>query len=85
MRLRVLGLSLCALGLMGLTAAPAGAAGSGSAADPAVTSFDSQVRVERDGLLRVSETWKLSNVSGTFTRFIVTRDHLPDDPEEAIG
>ena len=64
---------------MGLTAAPAGAAGSGSAADPAVTSFDSQVRVERDGLLRVSETWKLSNVSGTFTRFIVTRDHLPDD------
>ncbi|WP_405071073.1 DUF2207 domain-containing protein [Kribbella sp. NBC_01510] len=79
MRLRVLGLSLCALGLMGLTAAPAGAAGSGSAADPAVTSFDSQVRVERDGLLRVSETWKLSNVSGTFTRFIVTRDHLPDD------
>lgn len=79
MRLRALGLSLCALGLMGLTAAPAGAAGSGSAADPAVTSFDSQVRVERDGLLRVSETWKLSNVSGTFTRFIVTRDHLPDD------
>ncbi|MGY4773097.1 DUF2207 domain-containing protein [Kribbella sp. CWNU-51] len=79
MRLRVLGLSLCALGLMGLTTAPAGAAGSGSAADPAVTSFDSQVRVERDGLLRVSETWKLSNVSGTFTRFIVTRDHLPDD------
>ncbi len=79
MRLRVLGLSLCALGLMGLTAAPAGAAGSDSAADPAVTSFDSQVRVERDGLLRVSETWKLSNVSGTFTRFIVTRDHLPDD------
>jgi hypothetical protein len=79
MRLRVLGLSLCALGLMGLTAAPAGAAGSGSAADPVVTSFGSQVRVERDGLLRVSETWKLSNVSGTFTRFLVTRDHLPDD------
>jgi hypothetical protein len=79
MRLRVLGLSLCALGLMGLTAAPAGAAGSGSAADPVVMSYDSQVRVERDGLLRVSETWKLSDVSGTFTRFIVTRDHLPDD------
>ncbi len=27
----------------------------------------------------MSETWKLSNVTGTFTRFVVTRDHLPDD------
>ncbi|MEV0802540.1 DUF2207 domain-containing protein [Kribbella sp. NPDC050281] len=44
-----------------------------------MTNFDSQIRVERDGLLRVSETWKLSNVTGTFTRFVVTRDHLPDD------
>ena len=79
MRLRVLGLSLCALGLLGLTTVPAGAAGTGTAADPMVTNFDSQVRVERDGLLKVSETWKLSNVNGTFTRFIVTRDHLPDD------
>src|SRR5215470_8575215 len=79
MRLRLLGLSLCALGLFGLTAVPAGAAGSGAAADPVVTNYDSQVRVERDGLLRVTETWKLSDVTGTFTRFIVTRDHLPDD------
>jgi hypothetical protein len=79
MRLRLLGLSLCALGLLGMTAVPAGATGSGAAADPVVTNFDSQIRVERDGLLRVSETWKLSNVSGTFTRFVVTRDHLPDD------
>jgi len=79
MRLHLLGLSLCALGLLGLTAVPAGAAGSGPAADPVVTNFDSQIRVERDGLLRVSETWKLSNVTGTFTRFLVTRDHLPDD------
>jgi hypothetical protein len=82
MRLRLLGLCLCALGLLGLSAVPAGAAGtsgSGAAADPVVTNYDSQVRVERDGLLRVAETWKLSNVNGTFTRFIVTRDHLPDD------
>ncbi|HET6988269.1 MAG TPA: DUF2207 domain-containing protein [Kribbella sp.] len=79
MRLRVLGLPLCALGLLGLTAIPAAAAGTGAAADPMVTNFDSQIRVERDGLLRVSETWKLSNVTGTFTRFIVTREHLPDD------
>jgi hypothetical protein len=82
MRLRLLGLSLCALGLLGLSAVPAGAtssSGTGAAADPVVTNYDSQVRVERDGLLRVAETWKLSNVNGTFTRFIVTRDHLPDD------
>ncbi|MEV5964705.1 DUF2207 domain-containing protein [Kribbella sp. NPDC051952] len=79
MRLRLLGLPLCALGLLGLTAVPAGAAGAGAAADPVVTNYDSQIRVERDGLLKVSETWKLSNVTGTFTRFVVTRDHLPDD------
>ncbi|HEY3507842.1 MULTISPECIES: DUF2207 domain-containing protein [Kribbella] len=85
MRLRLLGLSLCALGLLGLSAVPAGAAGTGAAAgssataDPVVTNYDSQVRVERDGLLRVSETWKLSNVNGTFTRFVVTRDHLDND------
>ncbi|HET6743143.1 MAG TPA: DUF2207 domain-containing protein [Kribbella sp.] len=79
MRLRLLGLSLCALGLLGLSAVPADAAGSSATADPVVTNYDSQVRVERDGLLRVAETWKLSNVTGTFTRFIVTREHLPDD------
>jgi hypothetical protein len=82
MRLRLLGLSLCALGLLGLSTVPAGAAGAdatSAAADPVVTNYDSQVRVERDGLLRVAETWKLSNVTGTFTRFVVTRDHLPDD------
>ncbi|TDO58130.1 putative membrane protein DUF2207 [Kribbella sp. VKM Ac-2571] len=85
MRLRLLGLSLCALGLLGLSTVPAGASSTsaadatGAAADPVVTNYDSQVRVERDGLLRVAETWKLSDVTGTFTRFIVTRDHLPDD------
>ncbi|WP_350278903.1 DUF2207 domain-containing protein [Kribbella sp. HUAS MG21] len=79
MRLRLLGLSLCALGLLGLSVVPAAAADSSATADPVVTNYDSQVRVERDGLLRVAETWKLSNVNGTFTRFIVTRDHLPDD------
>ncbi len=79
MRLRLLGLSLCALGLSALTGVPAGATGSHDAANPVVTNFDSQIRVERDGLLRVSETWRLSNVSGTFTRFVVTREHLPDD------
>lgn len=76
MRLRLLGVFLCALGSLALTAGPAGATAS---ADPVVTSFDSRVRVERDGALTVTETWKLSNVTGTFTRFIVTRDHLPDD------
>jgi len=57
MRLRLLGLSLCALGLSALTGVPAGATGSHDAANPVVTNFDSQIRVERDGLLRVSETW----------------------------
>src|SRR5688500_9732828 len=79
MRLRLLGLTLCALGLSALAGVPAGATDSHGAADPVVTNLDSQVRVERDGLLKVSETWKLSNVTGTFTRFVVTRDHLPDD------
>ncbi|MEU8225512.1 DUF2207 domain-containing protein [Kribbella sp. NPDC048915] len=82
MRLRLLGLSLCALGLLGLSTVPAAASAAdatGAAADPVVTNYDSQVRVERDGLLRVAETWKLSNVNGTFTRFIVTRNHLPDE------
>jgi hypothetical protein len=82
MRLRQLGLCLCALGLLGLSTVPATAAtaaGARTTADPVVTNYDSQVRVERDGLLRVTETWKLSNVNGTFTRFLVTRDHLPDD------
>jgi hypothetical protein len=79
MRLRLLGLSLCALGLSVLTGVPAGATGSHGSADPVVTNYDSEIRVERDGLLKVSETWKLSNVTGTFTRFVVTREHLPDD------
>jgi hypothetical protein len=82
MRLRLLGVPLCALGLLALSGLCAGTAGATSGtgtADPVVTNYDSQIRVERDGLLRVSETWKLSNVSGTFTRFLVTRDHLADD------
>ncbi len=82
MRRRLLGVSLCALGFLALTGVPAGAtdqAGGSAAADPVVTNFDSTIRVERDGSLKVSETWKLSNVTGTFTRFVVTRDHLPDD------
>jgi hypothetical protein len=76
MRRRLLGVSLCALGFLALTGVPAGAT---SAADPVVTNFDSTIRVERDGSLKVVETWKLSNVTGTFTRFVVTRDHLADD------
>jgi hypothetical protein len=82
MRLRLLGVPLCALGLLALSGIGAGTAGATSGvgtADPVVTNYDSEIRVERDGLLRVSETWKLSNVSGTFTRFVVTRDHLADD------
>jgi hypothetical protein len=76
MRRRLLGVPLCALGFLALTGVPAGAT---PAADPVVTNFDSTIRVERDGSLKVAETWKLSNVTGTFTRFVVTRDHLPDD------
>ena len=79
MRLRLLGVSLCALGFLTLTGGPAGATGMGDAADPVVTNYDSEIRVDRDGALKVSESWKLSNVTGTFTRFVVTRDHLPDD------
>ncbi len=82
MRLRLLGVSLCALGFLTLTGLQAGAAGQAdqsAAADPVVTNYDSEIRVERDGQLKVSESWKLSNVTGTFTRFLVTRDHLPDD------
>ncbi|WP_020391651.1 DUF2207 family protein [Kribbella catacumbae] len=82
MRRRLLGVPLCALGFLALTGVPAGAtdqAGRSATADPVVTNFDSTVRIERDGSLKVSETWKLSNVTGTFTRFVVTRDHLPDD------
>ncbi|WP_132291825.1 DUF2207 domain-containing protein [Kribbella sp. VKM Ac-2568] len=79
MRLRLLGVSLCALGFLTLTGVPAGASGTAGSADPVVTSYDTEIRVERDGLLKVSESWKLSNVSGTFTRFVVTREHLPDD------
>ncbi|TWD81586.1 putative membrane protein DUF2207 [Kribbella amoyensis] len=76
MRLRLLGVSLCALGFLALTGAQSSAT---DAADPVVTNFDSEIRVDRDGALKVSESWKLSNVTGTFTRFVVTRDHLPDD------
>ena len=79
MRLRLLGVSLCALGFLTLTGGQAVATGMGDAADPVVTNYDSEIRVDRDGALKVSESWKLSNVSGTFTRFVVTRDHLPDD------
>jgi len=79
MRLRLLGTSLCALGLAALTGVPAGATTTHSTADPVVTSYSAQVRVEEDGLLRVAETWKLSNVTGTFSRFLLTRRHLADD------
>lgn len=79
MRLRLLGVSLCALGFLTLTGVQAVASGTAGSADPVVTNYDTEIRVERDGLLKVSESWKLSNVSGTFTRFVVTRDHLPDD------
>ena len=67
---------MCALGFLALTGVPAGAT---TTADPVVTNFNSTIRVERDGTLKVVEVWKLSNVTGTFTRFVVTREHLPDD------
>ncbi|MFI5714130.1 DUF2207 domain-containing protein [Kribbella sp. NPDC051620] len=76
MRRRLLGVPLCALGFLALTGVPAGAT---TTADPVVTSFNSTIRVERDGTLKVVEVWKLSNVTGTFTRFVVTREHLADD------
>jgi predicted membrane protein DUF2207 len=76
MRLRLLGISLCALGFLTLTGAQAGAT---AQADPVVTSFESEIRVERDGALRVSESWMLSNVTGRFIRHLVTREHLGND------
>ncbi|WP_328333780.1 DUF2207 domain-containing protein [Kribbella sp. NBC_00382] len=76
MRRRLLGVPLCALGFLALTGLPAGAT---TTADPVVTNFNSTIRVERDGTLKVVEVWKLSNVTGTFTRFVVTREHLADD------
>jgi hypothetical protein len=76
MRRRLLGVPLCALGFLALTGVPAGAT---TTADPVVTNFNSTIRVERDGTLKVVEVWKLSNVTGTFTRFVVTREHLADD------
>src|SRR3979409_697802 len=76
MRLRLLAVSLCSLAFLALCGVQAGATGQ---ADPVVTNYDSEIRVERDGLLKVSESWKLSNVTGTFTRHIVTREHLADD------
>jgi hypothetical protein len=84
MRLRLLGVSLCVLGSLvvpgALTGVLTGAQAAGAAdGDPAVAAFDSEVRVERDGTLKVAETWKLSNITGTFTRHLVTREHLPDD------
>ncbi|WP_328988622.1 DUF2207 domain-containing protein [Kribbella sp. NBC_01245] len=86
MRLRMLGASLCALGSLtfaiGLAAGsalPAGATAPVTATAPVITAYDSEVRVERDGLLRVAETWKLTGYTGTFTRHIVTREHLPAD------
>jgi Predicted membrane protein (DUF2207) C-terminal domain/Predicted membrane protein (DUF2207) N-terminal domain len=47
--------------------------------DPAIPSYDSEVRIDPDGQLEVSEVWKLTGASGTFTRFVVSREHLPDD------
>lgn len=82
MRLRLLGISLCALASLAVPTVVAGAlAGAHAAADadPVITSFDSEVRVERDGALKVVETWKVSNLGATFTRGLVTREHLPDD------
>ena len=67
---------LCALGWITLSSTQVMAA---PAADPAIPSYDSQVRVEPDGQLQVSEVWKLTGASGTFSRFMVTREHLPDD------
>ena len=49
------------------------------AADPTITSYDSEVRVDPDGQLEVSEVWKLTGATGTFTRFVVSREHLADD------
>jgi Predicted membrane protein (DUF2207) len=67
---------VCALGWITLSSAQVMAA---PAADPAVPSYDSEVRVDPDGQLEVSEVWKLTGASGTFTRFVVSREHLPDD------
>lgn len=81
MRLRILGAAVCALGVVALANVPAGHA---RQAEPVVTSYDSEVRVERDGTLRVAETWKLTGLTGTFTRHIVSREHLPDDVDHVL-
>ncbi|HEY3005022.1 MAG TPA: DUF2207 domain-containing protein [Kribbellaceae bacterium] len=52
--------------------------------DLTIPSYDSQVRVEPDGLLQVSEVWQLNAASGTFTRFAVTREHYPKDEDHVL-
>jgi hypothetical protein len=76
MRLRLLGAVVCALGWLTLSSTQVMAA---PQADLAIPSYTSDVRVDQDGQLEVSEVWKLTGASGTFTRFMVTREHLPDD------
>jgi hypothetical protein len=80
-RRRVLGISVCALGIL---FAGAQAAVSAPQADPVITSYESDVRVERDGVLKVTETWKLKDQTDTFTRHLVTREHEPDDVDHVL-
>lgn len=52
---------------------------------PKADSYQSVVRVERNGIVRVSETWKPSNsVDGGFYTEIVTRLHFQDDIDHVI-
>ncbi|WP_020576503.1 DUF2207 domain-containing protein [Actinopolymorpha alba] len=49
-----------------------------------LTSYTSDVRVNRDGTLRVSETWRAGGGGDTVDRQVVTRWHLPDDVDHVV-
>ena len=53
-------------------------------ADVTIPSYNSEVRVEPDGELQVSEIWQLSGASGAFTRFTVSREHLAKDVDHVL-
>lgn len=55
-----------------------------AAADVVVEAYDSEIRVNRDGTLRVTETWKVGEGSGALRRGILTRRHYPDDIDHVI-
>jgi hypothetical protein len=72
---------LAGLAVFGLTVSSAQAATELPKAD----SYESVVRVERNGIVKVAETWKPSNsADGGFYTEIVTRQHFQDDIDHVI-